>query len=92
MINLCMTLFHPCMMFHSDGDHHGVDDDDNDTDFGKCPVKTQRPFVKPGILIEEEVESDTKWTDLPLLEHGSLTALEIKAEELGDWIQRIRAR
>ena len=44
------------------------------------------------MIEEEEVESDTKWTDLPLLEHGSLTALEIKAEELGDWIQRIRAR
>ena len=50
-------------------------------------------FVNPGVMIEEEeVESATKWTDLPLLKHGSLTALEIKAEELGDWIQRIRAR
>ena len=32
MINLCMTLFHPCMMFHSDGDHHGVNDDANSDD------------------------------------------------------------
>ena len=48
-------------------------------------------IVNPGVLIEEEVESATKWTDLPLLKHGSLTALEIEEED-GDWIQRIRAR
>ena len=51
-----------------------------------------------GVIIEEEeeedeeVEDDTKWTDLPLLKHGSLTALEIEEEEDGSWIQRIRAR
>ena len=57
----------------------------NDEDHG--------PFVKPGVIIEEEeVESDTKWTDLLLLKHGSLTALEIEEEEDGLWIQRIRAR
>ena len=57
----------------------------NDEDHG--------PFVKPGVIIEEEeVEVGTKWTDLPLLKHGSLTALEIEEEEDGDWIQRIRAR
>ena len=59
--------------------------------FGKfCDI-----FVKPGVILEEgeeEVEDDTKWTDLPLLKHGSLTALEIEEEKDGDWIQRIRAR
>ena len=50
-------------------------------------------FVNPGVMIdEEEVESASKWTDLPLLKHGSLTALEIEEEEGGRWIQRIRAR
>ena len=50
-------------------------------------------LLNPGVLIEEEeVESATKWTDLPLLKHGSLTALEIEEEEGGRWIQRIRAR
>ena len=50
-------------------------------------------FVNPGVMIvEEEVESATKWTDLPLLKHGSLTALEIEEHRTGDWIQRIRAR
>ena len=44
------------------------------------------------MIEEEEVESYTKWTDLPLLKHGSLTALEIEEEEDGRWIQRIRAR
>ena len=57
----------------------------NDEDHG--------PFVKPGVIIEEEeVEVGTKWTDLPLLKHGSLTALEIEEQENGFWIQRIRAR
>ena len=71
----------------------------NDEDHG--------PFVKPGVIIEEEevevgtkwTDSDsdseeeyTKWTDLPLLKHGSLTALEIEEERDGYWIQRIRAR
>ena len=50
-------------------------------------------FVKTGVMIqEEEVESATKWTDLPLLKHGILTALEIEEKEYGSWIQRIRAR
>ena len=50
-------------------------------------------FVNPGVMIgEEEVESATKWTDLPLLKHGSLTALEIEEQEDGNWISRIRAR
>ena len=57
----------------------------NDEDHG--------PFVKPGVIIEkEEVKVDTKWTDLPLLKHGSLTALEIEEDMTGEWIQRIRAR
>ena len=57
----------------------------NDEDHG--------PFVKPGVIIEEEeVEVGTKWTDLPLLKHGSLTALEIEEQEYGRWIQGIRAR
>ena len=50
-------------------------------------------FVKTGVMIqEEEVESATKWTHLPLLKHGSLTALEIEEQENGCWIKRIRAR
>ena len=51
-------------------------------------------FVKPGVVIEEDekVEDDTKWTDLPLLKHGSLTALEVEEAKNGEWIQRIRAR
>ena len=50
-------------------------------------------FVKPGVMIEQkEVKSATKWTDLPLLKHGSLTALEIEEDENGRLIQRIRAR
>ena len=44
------------------------------------------------MIKEEEVESATKWTDLPLLKHGSLTALEIEEEMDDEWIQRIRAR
>ena len=44
------------------------------------------------MIEEEEVEGATKWTDLPLLKHGSLTALEIEEEEYGRWIQRMRAR
>ena len=53
-----------------------LDDEDHD------------PFAKPGVIIEEEeVEGDTKWTDLPLLKHGSLTGLEIEEEERGIWIR-----
>ena len=44
------------------------------------------PFIKPGVMLEEEEKN----TDLPLLKHGSLTALEI--QEDGDVIRRIRAR
>ena len=56
-------------------------------------MKTMALFLKPGVIIEEEeVEVGTKWTDLPLLKHGSLTALEIEEQEDGNWIQRIRAR
>ena len=40
----------------------------------------------------EEVDSATKWTDLRLLKHGSLTALEIEEGKFGEFIQRIRAR
>ena len=55
--------------------------------------KTWQRSVKPGVIIDkEEVEGDTKWTDLPLLKYGSLTALEIEEEKGGEWIQRIRAR
>ena len=36
--------------------------------------------------------SNTKWTDLSFLKHGSLTALEIEEEEDGYHIQRIRGR
>ena len=36
------------------------------------------------------LEEEEKNTDLPLLKHGSLTALEI--QEDGDVIRRIRAR
>ena len=48
-------------------------------------------------LEEHKWDSDsdndsTKWTDLPLLKHGSLTALEVEEQEDGNWIQRIRAR
>ena len=60
---------------------------------GNYRRKLDDAFGKPGVMIEEEeVESDTKWTDLSLLEHGSLTALEIEENEYGLWIQRIRAR
>ena len=56
-------------------------------------MKIRALFLKPGVIIEEEeVEVGTKWTDLPLLKHGSLTALEIEEEEYGKCIQRIRAR
>ena len=78
-LQLCITLDQLSMLFD-----YGDDNDDDDHD----------PFVKPGVMTfeEEEVEVDTKWTDLPLLKHGSLTALEIEEEEDGRWIQRIRAR
>ena len=66
-------------------DDYDYGDDNDDDDHGS--------FVKPGVIIEEEeVEVDTEWTDLPLLKHGSLTALEIEEQENGVWIQRIRAR
>ena len=56
-------------------------------------MKIRALFLKPGVIIEEEEdEVSTKWTDLPLLKYGSLTALEIEEQEYGIWIQRIRAR
>ena len=56
-------------------------------------MKIRALFLKPGVIIEEEEdEVSTKWTDLPLLKYGSLTALEIEVQRSGLCIQRIRAR
>ena len=82
-LHLCITLVQLSMLFNIVIIMMMMITDDDD----------HGPFVKPGVMIEEEeVEVDTKWTDLPLLKHGSLTALEIEEHRDGGWIQRIRAR
>ena len=39
-----------------------------------------------------EERRETNWTDLPLLEYGSLTAIEVEEHRDGKCIERIRAR